>query len=456
MSERPREPTPREPSGERAPGEARTLLARPPRAESTPGDPAAYPLGSQAPGDRVRAERSRGGDAATELGAGALGDRRTAGAPVARSGWTTAGVAAVAAVAGIAVAVIAVRLARPRAAAGSHGSIAAPTARGDGAALAPPGADRAEAPGAAAGAAAPLSAGAAAVEPTAGAASGSGSPSAGAAATEPGPRSPSGGAAAAVPAEPAAAAGPARSASSGGRAPAGGRPPARPAARLAGRAAEGSPAAAGGEAASGGGLAAPAAGGALVWTLARAADSGGGHFGQLPPKAEAFPGHPQHLAIVQATLAHVGYEGFDPAATAAAVDELIGMDQVIAKVKLAMVERRAGRCAAAAPLWNEARQVIPVANHVASPWGARAAMGMAACALGAGRVDEGYAHAMAAWAAGPPGEVAVLTAVAFYERGEAPAAQVMFQRARASGSAPARAAVAAWLAATGLVLPPDP
>jgi predicted Ser/Thr protein kinase len=174
---------------------------------------------------------------------------------------------------------------------------------------------------------------------------------------------------------------------------------------------------------------------------------------RAPRKPEAWPSHPDHLAIVRATIADLGYDGFDPDVTASEVEQLAGMEQVIGKVKLAMVERRAGRCATAVPLWTEARQAIPFTRSDASKWRARAAIGLGLCALAAGRPEEATQLAQSGWLDGNQDEIRLIMAVAFYEKGETQAAQAMFFHASQHGTPPVRAAVQTWLDRTGLVLP---
>jgi hypothetical protein len=170
-------------------------------------------------------------------------------------------------------------------------------------------------------------------------------------------------------------------------------------------------------------------------------------------RPEAWPSHPGHLAVVSATVQRLGYDGFDPGITASEVEKLSGMEQVIGKVKLGMVERRAGRCSTAVPLFNEARQVIPKLNSDASKWYARASIAQGLCAIAAGKPDDAQQLAMAGWQEGNQDEVRFVMALAMYERGEMQAAQALFFHSLQQGTPAVRAAVQIWLDRTGLTLP---
>jgi hypothetical protein len=170
-------------------------------------------------------------------------------------------------------------------------------------------------------------------------------------------------------------------------------------------------------------------------------------------KPEAWPSDPGHLAVVRATVAGLGYDGFDPGITASEVERLSGMEQVIGKVKLGMVERRAGRCSTAVPLFNEARQVLPRHTSDTAKWYARASIAQGLCAIGAGKPDEAQQLAMEGWQEGNQDEVRFVMALAMYERGEMQAAQAMFFHASQQANPTIRAAVQIWLDRTGLTLP---
>ena len=170
-------------------------------------------------------------------------------------------------------------------------------------------------------------------------------------------------------------------------------------------------------------------------------------------RPEAWPSDPGHLAVVRATIQDLGYDGFDPGITASEVEKLSGIEQVIGKVKLGMVERRAGRCATAVPLFTEARQALPPSNSEAAKWRARASIAQGLCALAAGHAEEGNQLAMSGWVHGNQDEVSFVMALAAYEKGEMQVAQGLFFSASLRPSPTVRAAVQTWLDRTGLVLP---
>jgi serine/threonine-protein kinase len=213
--------------------------------------------------------------------------------------------------------------------------------------------------------------------------------------------------------------------------------------------------AAGAAGASGSGRAgkAAAAGASISVPPGLAAPGAGSGGAPAPRTPEASPWHPGHLAVLAATVEGLGYDGYDPSLTAAAVEQLSGMEQVVAKVKLGMVERRAGRCGTAVPLWTEARQVIPAFDTSESKWHARAAIGQALCALVAGQAEEANKLATSAWAEGNRDEIRLIMGLALYEKGETRTAQAMLLDVSQRGSPTVRAAVQTWLARTGLTLP---
>jgi hypothetical protein len=208
----------------------------------------------------------------------------------------------------------------------------------------------------------------------------------------------------------------------------------------------------GGAPSTGPGSGAPGAGGQLPGGAGGAGGSGA-PVARASRKPEAWPSDPGHLAVVRAAIQHLGYDGFDPGITATEVEKLSGMEQVIGKVKLGMLERRAGRCATAVPLFTEARQVIPANNHDASKWRARASIAQGLCALATGQAEEANQLAMSGWVEGNQDEVRFIMALALYEKGEMRTAQAMFLDVSQRANPAVRAAVQTWLDKTGLTLP---
>lgn len=162
---------------------------------------------------------------------------------------------------------------------------------------------------------------------------------------------------------------------------------------------------------------------------------------------------PGHLAVVRATIKELGYDGYDPAITADAIDEQTGAGRAIALVKLGMVERRRGRCAAASARWNEALGTLRYngADGEAT-WHARALTGLALCDLAVGtRGAEKYA--MQAFVHGNAEQIRLIIAIALYENGDTGTAQAMFTSASLVQDRTVQAAIRTWLTLTGLPPP---
>ncbi|MBV8759252.1 MAG: protein kinase [Deltaproteobacteria bacterium] len=126
----------------------------------------------------------------------------------------------------------------------------------------------------------------------------------------------------------------------------------------------------------------------------------------------AKPGDPAHLPAVRAAIADLGYEGFNPDAPPASLDDT---DPVQA-IEIAMVKRRKGDCGLASTMWTAAIDALPKAgSDDQERWKARAYLGRALCALGAGKAQEAMDLSMHAWVHGDQAQVTALQAFARYD-----------------------------------------
>ncbi len=126
----------------------------------------------------------------------------------------------------------------------------------------------------------------------------------------------------------------------------------------------------------------------------------------------AKPGDPAHLPAVRAALADLGYTGFNPDAPPASLDDT---DPVQA-IQIAMIKRRKGDCGLASTMWASAIDALPKAGtDEQEQWKARAYLGRALCALGAGKPQDAMDLSMRAWVHGDQGQVTALQAFARYD-----------------------------------------
>jgi predicted Ser/Thr protein kinase len=207
----------------------------------------------------------------------------------------------------------------------------------------------------------------------------------------------------------------------------------------------------------------------------QATTGGGSDIGFAPPEndvtkdyqalrtAAAKVGDPSHLPLVRKTLAGLGYEGIDlraldadPAAmqksleaeVAAATDDAT---KGIALVKLAMLKRRHGDCAAAEDLIH-ASKVTSRDGDAGKLWHARSSFVFALCEVGQGQSEDAYSVIMAATLAGPQDEVGFVMAIIEYELANRQDAHTRMIAASHSTNPRVRAALKIWLDGTGLVL----
>ena len=126
----------------------------------------------------------------------------------------------------------------------------------------------------------------------------------------------------------------------------------------------------------------------------------------------AKPGDPAHLPAVRAAIADLGYTGFNPDAPPASLDDT---DPVQA-IQIAMIKRRKGDCGLASTMWASAIDALPKAGtDEQEQWKARAYLGRALCALGAGKPQDAMDLSMHAWVHGEQGQVTALQAFARYD-----------------------------------------
>ncbi|MCW5807648.1 MAG: protein kinase [Deltaproteobacteria bacterium] len=172
---------------------------------------------------------------------------------------------------------------------------------------------------------------------------------------------------------------------------------------------------------------------------------------RAPRLPAAYTSDPGHLPLVRATIADLGWDGFDPRADASAASSLAGTELGILNVKLGMLHRKKGRCDLAQRLLHEATQQLPPHDGDGAVWRARAHTTLAICALATGAPAGD--HVNAAWVHGYRDHLQLLQALAFFERGETTVAQGLFHVAFGSGDPAVQAAIQTWLRGTGLTLP---
>jgi len=163
-------------------------------------------------------------------------------------------------------------------------------------------------------------------------------------------------------------------------------------------------------------------------------------------KPEAQVGHPGHLPVVKKAIKELGYDGFD-------ASEQVDAATPIGKVKLGQRKRRAGDCAGASALWEQA---IADFKHDpaddAQTWQARAWMGRALCALAAGKADDALELVTHVWQHGNHDEVSLVMAFATYDKGDKNAAYGLLLTAQRLSNAKVHAALETWLDGMGLTL----
>ncbi|HUJ63632.1 MAG TPA: serine/threonine-protein kinase [Kofleriaceae bacterium] len=180
------------------------------------------------------------------------------------------------------------------------------------------------------------------------------------------------------------------------------------------------------------------------------------------PTAAAKVGDPAHLAAERAAIRGLGYGGvaFDRpldvlarelADTAASSS---GNDAAIAQVKLGMVQRRRGDCAAAEATWKPATDVL-YKDHdpVAQGWAARGLLGLCLCALADGRHDDAKTYYGRSWISGGfklmHDEEMFVDGLLYFDEGDLRGAHGLMLSVRASSEPGVVEALHRWLDATG-------
>jgi len=133
----------------------------------------------------------------------------------------------------------------------------------------------------------------------------------------------------------------------------------------------------------------------------------------------AKPGAPGHMDIVRAAIRDLGYDGIDVGKLDAKALEIeragaMGDDKEIAKIKIGIVERYRGNCAAA---HEHLKTVLrPFDNDQAGLWYARAYMNLALCELAEGDAEKSYNDVLRAWQKGEHDEVSLIMGFTTYEQ----------------------------------------
>jgi predicted Ser/Thr protein kinase len=173
----------------------------------------------------------------------------------------------------------------------------------------------------------------------------------------------------------------------------------------------------------------------------------------------AKPGDPAHLPAVRAAIADLGYTGFNPDSPPASLD---AADPVQA-IQIAMVKRRKGDCGLASTMWASAIDALPkLGTDDQEQWKARAYLGRALCALGAGKSQDAMDLSMHARVHGDPAQVTAVQAFARYDLAVAAndfegknEAYARLLNTEHQKDATVHHALAIWLDGLGLGLHPD-
>ncbi|HEY5949496.1 MAG TPA: hypothetical protein VIV40_28575, partial [Kofleriaceae bacterium] len=128
-------------------------------------------------------------------------------------------------------------------------------------------------------------------------------------------------------------------------------------------------------------------------------------------------------------------------------------DKGIAQVRLGQTKRKAGDCAVASVLWDDATKLLKAnGSDDEKLWAARAWIGRGLCALGAGKADDALDYVSHAWVNGNRDEVQLLMGMIKFEQGEKDVAYAMMLTAERSKDAKVQAALKAWLDGLGFTL----
>ncbi|NVB82293.1 MAG: serine/threonine protein kinase [Kofleriaceae bacterium] len=172
---------------------------------------------------------------------------------------------------------------------------------------------------------------------------------------------------------------------------------------------------------------------------------------------QAKVGDPSHLPVVRTAIKDLGYQGYESTWVIAELEDEIATgsrpDKAMAQVKMGMIKRRKGDCAAAETLWKDAISALkPTGETVEPEWAARAWLGLSLCSLGAGDAKESLDQMSRAWVHGNQDEVSLLMGFAKYELGEKDLAYGLLLTAERKKSLKVQTALKAWLEGQGLGL----
>jgi predicted Ser/Thr protein kinase len=172
---------------------------------------------------------------------------------------------------------------------------------------------------------------------------------------------------------------------------------------------------------------------------------------------EAQPGHPGHLPIIRNAIKNLGYDDFDASLTAGALEKTIeastGVDKAIAQARLGQLKRKAGDCAVATVLWDDAIKALKFnGSDDENKWNARAWIGRGLCALAAGKPNDAFDYVTRAYVNGNRDEVSFLMGAIKFEQGEKDVAYAMMLTSERSKDAKVQAALKAWLDGLGFTL----
>ena len=174
----------------------------------------------------------------------------------------------------------------------------------------------------------------------------------------------------------------------------------------------------------------------------------------------AKPGAPGHMDIVRKAIANIGYDGVDVGNLDAKALEAeragaMGDDKEIAKIKIGILERHRGDCAAA---HEHLKTVLrPYDNDLAGTWYARAWLNEALCELAEGDGANAYKNAARAWQKADQSEVSLVMGFAAYEgintdNSKKDLALAHLLQAQRSTVPRVQAALKIWLDGLGLAL----
>jgi predicted Ser/Thr protein kinase len=178
---------------------------------------------------------------------------------------------------------------------------------------------------------------------------------------------------------------------------------------------------------------------------------------------QAKPGAPGHLEIVRGAIRDLGYDGVDVGAFDRAPDDAKKkLDAEIAsasdaaiqigKIKLGMLERRRGNCAAATEQWgaDPNKLLKPNSTDENNLWLARAHLGNALCFLAQGDGDHAWDSATRGWVHGNRDEANLVMAFSAYEQRKMDMALGLLMTAQRSQDARVQAALKKWFDGLGL------